>query len=140
MTRAKAAGARMVVRLEVSGAFHSPLMAPASAGLKQALAAVEIRDAAFPVVANATAGPVQSAGEIRAALEAQLLSPVRWEESMRRLLGAGVGAFIEVGSGKVLRGLLRAVDKDAPSANVDDSASLEEAMSLLAGLGVGVAE
>ncbi len=139
MAGAKAAGARMVVRLEVSGAFHSPLMAPAAAGLKAALAAVRIGDAAFPVVANATAKPVRAAAEIRAALEEQLLAPVRWEESMRWLLAAGAGAFVEVGTGKVLRGLLKALDKDAPSANVDDPASLEEALGLLGGLGVGVA-
>ena len=138
MAQAKPAGARLVIRLEVSGAFHSPLMAPAAQGLKEALAAVEIRDAAFPVVANATAQPVRDAAAIRAALEAQLLSPVRWEESMRRLLAEGVGAFVEVGSGKVLRGLLKAVDKDAPAANLDDPASLEEALGLLSGLGVEV--
>jgi [acyl-carrier-protein] S-malonyltransferase len=138
MAQAKPAGARMVVRLEVSGAFHSPLMAPAAAGLAAALAAVPVRDAAFPVVANATAQPVREAAAIRAALGAQLLAPVRWEESMRRLLAEGAGAFVEVGSGKVLRGLLKAVDKEAPSANVDDPASLEEALGLLAGLGVEV--
>jgi [acyl-carrier-protein] S-malonyltransferase len=137
MASAKAAGARMVVRLEVSGAFHSPLMAPAAEGLKAALAGVTIHDAAFPVVANATAQPVRDAAAIRAALEAQLLSPVRWEESMRWMRGEGIQVFVEVGSGKVLRGLLKALDKDAPSANVDDPASLEEALSLLAGLGAG---
>jgi [acyl-carrier-protein] S-malonyltransferase len=138
MAQAKPAGARMVVRLEVSGAFHSPLMAPAAAGLAAALATVPVRDAAFPVVANATAEPVREAAAIRAALGAQLLAPVRWEESMRRLLAEGAGAFVEVGSGKVLRGLLKAVDKDAPAANVDEPASLEEALGLLAGLGVEV--
>lgn len=138
MAEAKPAGARMVIRLEVSGAFHSPLMAPAAAGLKEALAAVAVRDAAFPVVANATAKPVRAAAEIRAALEAQLLSPVRWEESMRRLVADGAGAFVEVGAGKVLRGLLKAIAKDAPAGNVDDPAGLEETMALLAGLGAEV--
>lgn len=130
---AKQAGARHVVQLEVSGAFHSPLMGAAADGLREALAAVAIRDAAFPVIANATARPVQRADEIRAALEAQLLAPVRWEESMRALLAARVTAFVEVGTGKVLRGLLRALDPAAASANVDDPASLDETLAFLAG-------
>lgn len=135
---AKAAGARLALRLEVSGAFHSPLMAPAAQGLAQALAEVKIQDAAFPVVANATASPVSKASEIRAALEAQLLSPVRWGDSMRLLLDEGVTAFVEVGTGKVLRGLLKAIDKDARSANVEDPASLAETLELLSAQGAGV--
>ena len=138
MARAKSAGARLSVRLEVSGAFHSPLMAPAATGLTQALAAVEIRDARFPVIANATARPVQQAAEIRAALEAQLLSPVRWHESMRALLDLGVTAFVEVGSGKVLRGLLKNIDKEIASGNVEDPASLTETLEFLSARGVEV--
>jgi [acyl-carrier-protein] S-malonyltransferase len=138
MARAKEAGARLCVRLEVSGAFHSPLMAPAAQGLSQALAAVEIRDAKFPVIANATARPVSRAAEIRQALEAQLLSPVRWHESMRYLIDQGVGAFVEVGSGKVLRGLLRNIDKEIASGNVEDPASLAETLDFLSARGVEV--
>ena len=138
MAAAKAAGARLVVRLEVSGAFHSPLMAPASEGLKRALAEVEIKDAAFPVIANATARPVSRAADIRAALEAQLLSPVRWNESMRALLDERVSAFVEVGTGKVLRGLLKAIDKEAPAGNVEDPASLAETLDFLSARGAEV--
>ena len=138
MARAKAAGARLAVRLEVSGAFHSPLMAPAAQGLAEALAQVEIHDARFPVIANATARPVSHAAEIRAALEAQLLSPVRWHESMRTLLDQGVSAFVEVGSGKVLRGLLKNIDKEIASGNVEDPASLAETLDFLSARGVEV--
>src|SRR5262249_18550379 len=138
MVLAKAAGARLSVRLEVSGAFHSPLMAPAADGLRAALAQVEIQDARFPVVANATARPVSRAEDIRAALEAQLLSPVRWYESMRTLIDQGVGAFIEVGSGKVLRGLLKNIDKDIPSGNVEDPASLADTLEFLSARGAEV--
>jgi [acyl-carrier-protein] S-malonyltransferase len=133
MKRLKEAGARRAVRLEVSGAFHSPLMASAADGLREALGQVAIRDVAFPVVANATARPVQHAGEIRDTLAAQLLAPVRWEESMRWLLSQSVTAFVEVGSGTVLRGLLRGLDPSALSANVDDPRSLEETLAALAG-------
>jgi len=138
MARAKAAGARLAVRLEVSGAFHSPLMAPAADGLREALAQVAIADARFPVIANATAKPVARAADIRAALEAQLLSPVRWHESMQSLIGQGVGAFVEVGSGKVLRGLLKNIDKEIPSGNVEDPASLAETLEFLSARGVEV--
>jgi [acyl-carrier-protein] S-malonyltransferase len=135
---AKTAGARLAVRLEVSGAFHSPLMAPAAQGLARALAEMEIQDAAFPVIANATARPVSKAAEIREALEAQLLSPVRWNDSMRTLLDQGVTAFVEVGTGKVLRGLLKAIDKEAPSGHVEDPASLAETLDFLSARGAEV--
>jgi len=135
---AKPAGARLAVRLEVSGAFHSPLMGSAAQGLEQALAEVKIEDARFPVIANATAEPVSRAADIRAALEAQLLSPVRWGESMRYLLDEGVTVFVEVGTGKVLRGLLKNIDKEARSANVEDPASLAETLEFLSAQGAEV--
>jgi [acyl-carrier-protein] S-malonyltransferase len=134
----KKAGARLAVRLEVSGAFHSPLMAPAAERLARVLSHVPFRDARFPVIANATAAPVQAADEIRAALEAQLLAPVRWEESMRRLLADGVSAFVEVGTGKVLRGLLKAIDSSAASAHAEDPSSLDETLAFLSGMGAEV--
>ena len=131
---ARARGARRAIRLEVSGAFHSPLMEPAAAGLREALAATPIRDARCPVIANVSAQPVQREKEIRAAFEAQLLGAVRWEESMRFLLGEGVTAFVELGTGKVLRGLLRTTEPSAVSANVEDPGSLA---ATLAALGLG---
>lgn len=128
---AKSRGARRAIPLEVSGAFHSPLMASAAEGLAQALARVTFADARCPIVSNAWARPVQRADEIRAALEAQLLASVRWEESMNALLAAGVEGFAELGSGKVLRGLLRAIRPEAPSWNVDDPESLQATLAAL---------
>jgi [acyl-carrier-protein] S-malonyltransferase len=133
--KAKARGARRAVKLEVSGAFHSPLMAPAAQGLAEALAGVTIRDARCPVVSNAWARPVQKADEIRRALEEQLLASVRWEESMRLLAGEGVDAFVELGTGKVLRGLLRTLDSAIVSHNVEDPDSLAATRAALAGAG-----
>ena len=134
--RAKARGARRAIKLEVSGAFHSPLMEPAAKGLAEALARVTIRDARCPVISNAWAKPVQDAKEIRRALEAQLLASVRWEDSMRYLLAqGGVEAFVELGTGKVLRGLLRALDANAASWNVEDPESLQATRAALAGAG-----
>lgn len=132
---AKARGAKRAIRLEVSGAFHSPLMEPAARGLAEALAGVTIRDARCPVVSNAWARPVSRADEIRRALEEQLLASVRWEESMRWLLAAGVQGFVELGTGKVLRGLLRTLDADAASWNVEDPDSLAATRAALAGAG-----
>lgn len=132
---AKARGAKRAIRLVVSGAFHSPLMASAAEGLRAALAGVELRDAACPVVCNVDAQPVQRAAAIRDALERQLLGAVRWEESMRLLLDRGVAAFVEAGTGKVLRGLLRTIDREARSWNVEDPESLRETLAALEAAG-----
>jgi len=133
--KAKARGAKRAIKLEVSGAFHSPLMQPAAAGLSEALSRVTIRDARCPIISNAWARPVQKAAEVRGALEAQLLASVRWEESMRFLLGQGVEGFVELGTGKVLRGLLRTLDAKAASWNVEDAESLQATRTALAGAG-----
>jgi [acyl-carrier-protein] S-malonyltransferase len=138
MAAAKEAGARRAVRLVVSGAFHSSLMAPAAEGLRAALAEVEIRDARFPVIANATARPVSTAEEIRQTLGDQLLSAVRWEESVGTLLAADVRVFVEIGSGTVLRGLVKTVDREATLAGVEDPKSLESTLATLSEVGVEV--
>jgi [acyl-carrier-protein] S-malonyltransferase len=130
---ARGMGAKRVIPLEVSGAFHSPLMGSAAAGLTEALAAVSVHDALVPVVANVSAEPLRRGGEIRAALEAQLLGAVRWEDSMRRLIAAGAQGFVEVGAGTVLRGLLRTLDKSVPSWSVDDPDGLQATLAALAG-------
>lgn len=106
----KAAGAKRVQALKVSGAFHSPLMAPAAAGLREILGGVDLAEPRFPVVANATAEPVRSASEARRLLGAQLTSPVRWTDSVRRLDALAPGArFLEIGPGSVLGGLLKRI-------------------------------
>jgi [acyl-carrier-protein] S-malonyltransferase len=106
-------GAKVAKRLNVSGAFHSALMEDAKEELGRFLEGLEIRDASIPVVANATARRMSSAAEIRENLVRQMTSPVRWEESMRVLLDEGIEEFYEVGAGKVLRGLLRSIDRSA---------------------------
>jgi [acyl-carrier-protein] S-malonyltransferase len=107
---AKGAGARMVRRLAVSGAFHSPLMADAEGGLREALEEADFRDPDFPVVSNASAEPVTDARTARDGLVRQLTAPVRWTESVRRIADAGIGRFVELGPGKVLAGLVRRID------------------------------
>jgi len=106
----KARGARRVVPLNVSGAFHSPLMAPAREGLELALAAVAFAAPRVPVVANATAAPVTDPAEAVRLLGEQLVAPVRWVESVRRAAADHPGLpFVEAGPGAVLTGLLKKI-------------------------------
>jgi [acyl-carrier-protein] S-malonyltransferase len=113
MVRCKEAGAKRVQALAVSGAFHSPLMEGAARGLDEALAGVEIRQSDVPVYANASALPARGTEEIRASLSRQLLSPVRWEETIRNMRTDGFEKFIEVGPGRVLTGLTKKIDRTA---------------------------
>jgi [acyl-carrier-protein] S-malonyltransferase len=133
---AKALGAKRAIRLEVSGAFHSPLMAPAAEGLNRALDAVTVRDPRCPVVANVSAEPQADAASIVASLRAQLLGAVRWEESVRRMAADGV-TFVELGTGTVLKGLLRSIAPDARALNVDDPDSLQATLAALAAVPAG---
>ncbi len=119
MELAKAGGAKLVKELVVSGAFHSPLMEPARAGLAEALANISIRDAAIPVYANVTAGPATSATEIRDLLVRQVTHPVRWEETMLAMRKDGADTFVEVGPGKVLQGLAKRILTDGTLSGID---------------------
>ena len=104
---AEEAGARRVVALPVSGAFHSPLMAFARDGLAETLEALEIAEPSCPVVLNVTAEPTADPDEIRRRLLEQLTAPVRWAQSVRRMEAEGATRFVEVGTGRVLSGLVK---------------------------------
>ena len=119
MDIAKERGAKLVKELQVSGAFHSPLMASATEGLKAALDKTEIRDAAIPVYANVTGKPVQKAVEIRELLYQQLTSAVRWHESVVNMVAGGATTFVEVGPGKVLQGLIKRINGGVAIKGVD---------------------
>ena len=109
----KEAGARRVLPLKVSGAFHSPLMAVAEEGLAEQLDSVEVTAPRVPVVSNVTAHPVDDAATARQLLVAQLTSPVRWTSSVQTMRSAGIANFLEIGPGHVLTVLLRRIDHDA---------------------------
>ncbi len=130
---AKRIGAKKIVPLQVSAAFHSPLMEAAARGLGEALDRVTIRAPRFPIVANVSAEPLTDPEAIRAALREQLLLPVLWEQSMRALLTAGIRRFVEIGSGRVLRGLVHGVDKEAILFGSEDPESIEAAAQALVG-------
>jgi [acyl-carrier-protein] S-malonyltransferase len=128
---AESLGAKRYKTLEVSGAFHSPLMEPARTRLAEELRRIEIRDPRCPVITNVEARPAATATAIRDALERQLTQPVRWEDSMRTLLAAGAEGFVEIGTGEVLKGLLRRIDKGAKAWSIGDPATLSTALAEL---------
>ncbi|XID95186.1 ACP S-malonyltransferase [Paenibacillaceae bacterium WGS1546] len=121
----KTAGAKRVIPLEVSGPFHSSLMQPAADKLAEELGKAEFRDARVPVVANVHARPVTSGAEIRDLLVKQVVSPVQWEDTILYLIGEGVDTFVEIGSGTVLAGLVRKIDKSAQVLSVNNAAAAE---------------
>jgi [acyl-carrier-protein] S-malonyltransferase len=123
----KAAGAKRVIPLKVSGAFHSPLMEPAAQEFAGALNAVPLARPAFPVVANASGEPVRESDLARRLLEAQLTSPVRWVDSILKLAAlAGEDAtFVEIGPGNVLTGLVRRVLPGARTVNLGTAAEVQ---------------
>lgn len=122
----KAAGAKRVLPLKVSGAFHSPLMAPPAAQFAMDLDALVLAAPAFPVVANASATAVAEPAEARRLLAAQLTSPVRWVEGVRRLAQlAGVAVrFVEIGPGTVLTGLAKRIVGGSESVNLGTAAEV----------------
>lgn len=120
----KEKGAKRIIPLNVSGPFHSRLMMPASEQFKEALSQTQIKDAMIPVYANVTAEPVKESALIESLLIKQLYSPVRFEQSIKNMITSGIDTFVELGSGKVLRGLVRKIDRHVQTFSIDDMASL----------------
>jgi [acyl-carrier-protein] S-malonyltransferase len=129
----KAKGARRALLLPVSAPFHCTLMQPAQEEVARVLAALTLADPRIPVAANVTGGLVSTAEAARDALIRQVTGAVRWVDCMQSLIAAGAEMFVEVGPGKVLCGLLKQIDPAQKSLNVEDSASLEATLSVLAG-------
>ena len=116
---AETAGAMKVIPLAVAGAFHTPLMQPAADRLSQALAEVEFRAPRIPVIANVDASPHSDPGDFKDLLLKQLVNPVLWEDSMRKMIDqCGVEQCYEIGTGRVLRGLLKRIQRKLPCENV----------------------
>jgi [acyl-carrier-protein] S-malonyltransferase len=114
LEQAKPAGAKLAIKLPVSGAFHSPLMQDAGQEMSTLIANAPIRDAQIPIYQNTTAAPATSAQEIKAALIPQMTSAVRWTETIRAMIAGGATQFYELGSGYVLAGLGKRIDKSSP--------------------------
>ena len=128
----KQAGAKRAIMLQVSAPFHCALMQPAQDALATELEAIVFNDPHFPVASNVDARLLTRRAEIPDSLIRQVTGPVRWVECMQLLVAQGATHFIEVGPGKVLSGLMRQIDKDQISTNVEDSASLEKLTTLFA--------
>lgn len=124
MELARERGARRVVPLAVSGAFHSPVMAPAAEGLGRAVAAAPLADAGVPLIANITGGPVVLAADLRQELAQQIAAPVQWTRSISRLVEDGVTTFVEIGPGQVLSGLIKRIARGATTLSVAAAADV----------------
>lgn len=124
-----AKGAKRAIRLEVAGAFHSPLMQPAADKFKQALSKVNVDPPTFPVISNVTGQPVSNPEAIRELLVRQIVSPVLWEPSMRRLFQDGATEFYEFPPAKVLTALLRKIDRSVKAITLDEPADFDTLLS-----------
>lgn len=122
-------GAKRVLPLNVSGPFHSRLMEPANTAFAAYLKEAGIQDATIPVYANVSANPVTKREDIEELLVKQLYSPVQFEASIRHMMDQGVDAFVEIGNGKVLSGLVKKIDRNVKSFAVQDIASMNEFIS-----------
>jgi len=130
---AKARGARRVVMLPVSAPFHCALMEPAQETVARVLESFDLAEPRFPVAANVTGQLVTLAETAREALVRQVTGTVRWVDCIHALIKNGASAFVEVGPGKVLSGLLRQIDPAQKALNVEDAASLEKTLAELGG-------
>ncbi|KQY19657.1 ACP S-malonyltransferase [Rhizobium sp. Root482] len=126
-------GAKRAILLPVSAPFHSTLMAPAADAMRAALENVEKRDPVVPLIANVRAAPVSDAGEIAALLVEQVTGQVRWRETVEWFAANGVTTLYEIGSGKVLTGLARRIDKSVNGIAVNSPADIEAALQTLIG-------
>ena len=115
----KAAGAKRAVMLNVSGPFHSGMLADAGEKLGEVLSQVELHEPQIPYVANVTAQYVKSAAEVKELLTRQVSSSVRWQQSVEAMIGDGVDTFIEIGPGKTLAGFMRKISRDVKTLNVE---------------------
>ena len=123
--RVKQEGKKAVL-LPVSAPFHSPLMKPAGERLEKALEQVSVSDLKIPVVTNVEAEVNTSKDRVKGLLVAQVSSPVRWEESMRKMIGKGVEQVLEIGPGKVLSGLMKRIDNRIETRNLEDLQTLKK--------------
>jgi [acyl-carrier-protein] S-malonyltransferase len=130
--RCKEAGAKRTVMLQVSAPFHCALMQPAQDALAKDLESIVFNDPVVPIAANVDARLVTRGPDSRDCLIRQVTGPVRWVECIQLLIAQGATHFIEVGPGKVLMGLMRQIDRNQKTLNVEDSASLDKTLSALA--------
>jgi [acyl-carrier-protein] S-malonyltransferase len=120
MDSVKAGGAHRVIRLQVSGAFHTPLMQPAVDGMAEIIAKLSFNQPAVPIIGNTTAQPLTAAESVKEELLRQLCNCVQWQRSVEYMIGDGVSSFVEIGPGRVLAGLIKRIDRDVNIINIGD--------------------
>jgi len=118
MISAKKFGAKMVIPLNVSGAFHSPLMSPAREALADKLDSIQISDILYPLYTNVDAKPITKGEEIKKSLIRQLESPVQWHNVIQKMINNGSDHFTEIGPGRILQGLNRKIDKNVSTKGI----------------------
>lgn len=138
MELAKARGAKRVIPLAVSGAFHSPVMQPAAAGLARAIDATNVYDTAIPIIGNIDATPLTAAAAIRAELAQQIASPVQWTRTIEYLTNAGIIVFLEIGPGQALTGMIKRIAKGVTTINISTLAEMEKAVGLIGEMGLAL--
>ncbi|MHB8104842.1 MAG: ACP S-malonyltransferase [Dehalococcoidales bacterium] len=129
MELATAAGATRTVPLQVSGAFHSPLMQPAVEGMIKYIDATDFKPPTIPVIGNVTALPLATPEDVKTELKKQLLSPVQWQRTIEYMIKQGVTTFIEIGPGRVLAGLVKRINKEVATQNLGDLAAIKNLAS-----------
>lgn len=133
MEIAREYGAKRVMKLAVSGPFHSSLLAPASAKMRTVLDKTVIFPAGVPVIANTDAELVTAPDRIKENLVHQVSSPVLWQQSVKKMQAQNVTTFVEIGPGKVLSGLIKKIDKNVKMFNIEDIATYQETRELFRG-------
>ena len=129
--RLNEAGAKRVLPLNVSGPFHSSMLAEAGKKLGKVLEGVEVHTPQIPYVANVTAEYVTDEKEVKPLLEKQVSSSVRWEQSIRRMIADGVDTFIEIGPGKTLTGFMKKIDRNVKALNIEKMEDIEKVKEAL---------
>ena len=124
-------GAKRVLPLKVSGPFHSPFLQEAGNRLEETLREILWKELRIPYITNVTAAPVLETDKIQELLVRQVASPVRWQQSMERMIADGVDTFIEIGPGKTLTGFLRKINRNVTSYNISTWDELEKTMEIL---------
>lgn len=130
----KERGAKMVKELQVSGAFHSPLLDSAKSALAEALASTQFNDAKIDVYVNVSASPMRSGADLRAAAIEQLTSAVLWTQTMRSMGEHGVEKFVEIGPGKVLQGLVKRTVENVTIDGIDTAADVDRYLNTQSGV------
>jgi len=122
----RAKGAYRTIPLEVSGAFHTPLMQPAVDGMTEIITSLSFHEPSIPIIGNTTAQPLTTAESVKAELLKQLCNCIQWQRSIEYMISEGVATFIEIGPGKVLTGLIRRINKDVKTINIGDAQAIKE--------------